>query len=142
MRKLSLATVALWALCGAAMPPAVAQDAAKKAAPAEPVPAWLEAKIKGLTPEQREFLLSDEADGFAGSHRKLLQRLETKSPEEIAAYVDAMMSVAKAQKFNPATDMAAIPLNTDAPEFNLWKTRRPESFGPKREPGPITLNYY
>ena len=142
MRKLSLATVVLWALCGAAMPPAVAQDAARKTEPAEPVPAWLEAKIKGLTPEQREFLLSEEADGFAGSRKKLLQRLEAKSPAEIAAYVDAMMSLVKADKFNSATDMAAIPLNTEATEFNRWKLRRPESFNPKREPGPISLNYY
>ncbi len=27
-------------------------------------------------------------------------------------------------------------------EFNLWKLRRPESFSPRREPGPISLNYY
>ena len=28
---------------------------------------WLEAKITGLAPEQRSFLLSDDADRFAGA---------------------------------------------------------------------------
>ena len=141
MRTWSLATVIVLALSGA-VAPALARDAAKATEPADAVPAWLEAKISGLTPQQREFLLSDEADGFAGSHKKLLQRLETKSPEEIAAYVEGMMAVAKAQKFNEATDMAAIPLNTEASDFNLWKLRRPESFGARRNPGPISLSYY
>ena len=110
-----IATVVLFVIAGVATPVASAAEPAQATAPAKPaeVPAWLEAKIGGLTREQREFLLSEDADGFAGSHKKLLQRLETKTPEEIAAYVDGMMSVAKAQKFNPATDMAAIPLNTD-----------------------------
>jgi agmatinase len=106
------------------------------------VPAWLEQKIGGLSEAQRKFLLSDEAAGFAGSREKLHRRLQTKSPEEIAAYVDAMMSLTEAQKFNPATDMAVIPLNTESTEFNSWKVRRPESFNPKREPGPFTVNYY
>ena len=144
MRSWLIAMVVLSVMAGLATPAARAAEPARAAATAKPaeVPAWLEAKIGGLTKEQREFLLSEDADGFAGSHKKLLQRLETKSPEEIAAYVDGMMSVAKAQKFNPATDMAAIPLNTEASEFNLWKLRRPESFSPRREPGPISLNYY
>ena len=30
--------------------------------------------------------------------------------------------------------MAAIPLNTEASEFNLWKLRRPESFSPGASP--------
>jgi guanidinobutyrase len=144
MRIGSMAALALLVI-GAVTATAVAaaQPAATAAAAKAPdVPAWLEAKIGGLSKEQRDFLLSEEADGFAGSHKKLLQRLETKTPEEIAAYVDAMMAVERAKKFNPATDMAAIPLNTEASEFNLWKLRRPENFGPKREPGPISLNYY
>ena len=142
MRIWLIATVGLVVISGVTTRVTPAAEPAKATATAPEVPAWLEAKIGGLTREQREFLLSEDADGFAGSHKKLLQRLETKSPEEIAAYVDGMMSVARAQKFDPAQDMAAIPLNTEAPEFNLWKLRRPESFGPRREPGPISLSYY
>jgi agmatinase len=144
MRVKLIATVLVSTFCAAAPQAALAREAGKAAAaaPAPEVPAWLEAKIGGLSKEQREFLLSDAADGFAGSHRKLLQRLETKTPAEIAAYVDAMMAVERAQKFDPAKDMGSIPLNTEATNFNGWKLRRPESFGPKRQPGPISLSYY
>jgi len=124
-----------------AVAPASPLDAAEKAATIA-APDWLEAKIGGLTPEQRAFLLSDEADRFAGTRERLYQRLKQKSPEEIAAYVDGMMSVVAAEKFDPKTDMASIPLNTESPEFNAWKVRRPASLGPKREPGPIPLSYY
>jgi agmatinase len=143
MRIWSLSTVLVFVLLGAG-PAALGRDAAKTPEPAAApaVPAWLEAKIGGLTKEQREFLLSEDADGFAGSHAKLLQRLKTKTPEEIAAYVDAMMAVSKAQKFDPATDAAVIQLNTESKDFNSWKVRRPESFNVKREPGPISLSYY
>jgi len=131
--------IACLVLAGALIPGAFAADAER--APAE-VPAWLEAKIAGLTKDQREFLLSEEAEGFAGTRERLLQRLKGKTPEEIAAYVDGMMSVIAAQKFNPATDMAAIPLNTESSDFNSWKVRRPASFEPKRSPGPFSLSYY
>jgi len=106
------------------------------------VPAWLDAKIGGLNEAQRVFLLSDEAAEFAGTREKLFQRLATKTPEEIAAYVDGMMMVLEANKFDPATDMAAIPLNTESSEFNAWKVRRPPGLDPEREPGPFSLSYY
>lgn len=106
------------------------------------VPAWLEARIAGLTTEQREFLLSDKAEGFAGTRARLYQRLENKTAEEIQAYVDGMMTVVESRKFNAETDMASIPLNTEAPDFNSWKVKRPPELGPKREPGPIQLSYY
>ncbi len=110
-------------------------------APAE-APPWLAEKIAGLAQEKREFLLSDKAEGFAGSRERLHLRLRDKSPAEIEAYVDGMLAVVEARKFDADSDMAAIPLRTDAPDFNGWKVRRPESFGPKREPGPIHLSYY
>lgn len=106
------------------------------------VPDWLEARIGGLTAEQREFLLSDKAEGFAGTRARLYQRLESKSAEEIQAYVDGMMTVVESRKFNADTDMASIPLNTESPDFNSWKVKRPAELGPKREPGPIQLSYY
>jgi guanidinobutyrase len=120
----------------------VALAAADDAPAAAVAPDWLEAKIGGLTPEQRTFLLSEEADRFAGTRERLYQRLRDKSPEQVAAYVEGMMSVVAAEKFDPQTDMASIPLNTESPEFNAWKVRRPASLGPQREPGPIPLNYY
>jgi agmatinase len=115
--------------------------AAETEKPAE-FPAWLAEKTRGLGKEQREFLLSDEPASFTGTREKLYQRLRNKSPEEIAAYVDGMMTVVAARRFDPAMDKASIPLNTESTEFNRWKVRRPASLEPKREPGPFSLSYY
>lgn len=115
-----------------------AEEAVK---PAE-LPAWLAEKTGGLGKEQREFLLSDEPASFTGTREKLYQRLRNKSPEEIAAYVDGMMTVIAARKFDPAKDKPSIPLNTESTEFNRWKVMRPASLEPKREPGPFSLSYY
>ena len=102
MRIGLIAMVVLIVISGVTTPAAAAEPArAAFAAKAPEVPAWLEAKIGGLTKEQREFLLSEDADGFAGSHKKLLQRLETETPEEIAAYVDGMMSVDQGAEVQP-----------------------------------------
>ena len=104
-------------------------------------PAWLEAKLKTIPKEKRDFLLSEKSEGF-GKPDKLFERFKDKSPEQIEAYIDGMMAVVEAYKFKPETDMAAIPLETDNPRFNAWKTMRPKSFDPKREPGPFSLSYY
>jgi agmatinase len=106
------------------------------------MPASLQQKIDGLSQVQRDFLLSDDAVRFTGSRERLHLRLQDKSTAEIAAYVDGMMAVIKSEAFDPATDMASIPLNTEAPDFNAWKTRRPAALEPQREPGPFSLNYY
>jgi guanidinobutyrase len=136
--RVAIVAAALLFACGLAAP---LSCAAEEVAEVE-VPAWLEARIGGLTAEQREFLLSDKAEGFTGTRARLHQRLENKSAEEIQAYVDGMMTVVESRKFNAETDMASIPLNTEAPDFNSWKVKRPPELGPKREPGPIHLSYY
>lgn len=115
--------------------------AAESSAPAE-LPDWLAEKSGTLSKEQLDFLRSEDAEEFTGTREKLYQRLRNKSPQEIAAYVEGMMSVVAGRKFNPATDMASIPLNTESPYFNSWKVRRPQSLEPKREPGPFSLSYY
>ncbi len=92
-------------------------------------PAWLEPKIAGIAKEKREFLLSDKAERIAGTYDKLFQRLRDKTPQEIEAYIDGMMSVVEAGKFHPETDMASIPLDTSQPTFNSWKLMRPSVVG-------------
>lgn len=124
-------------LAGSALTTAVVAQPEKVEAPD-----WLKPKIAGLSKEKREFLLSEKAEGMAGSYEKLFLRLRNKTPKEIEAYVDGMMSVVEAGKFNPATDMAAIPLDTDDKNFNGWKLMRPKSMTPNREAGPISLSYY
>jgi agmatinase len=136
----SLRPITLLALLSILSSAALAADPA--AAPPAELPQWLAEKTRGLTKEQLAFLQSEDAEGFTGTRDKLYQRLRNKSPEEIAAYVEGMMTVVESRKFNPATDMAAIPLNTESPEFNSWKVRRPPSLEPKREPGPFSLHYY
>ncbi|HUD28968.1 MAG TPA: agmatinase family protein [Novosphingobium sp.] len=106
------------------------------------IPAELAARITGLSKEKREFLVSEKAEGFAGSFDKLFQRLSTKTPEEIEAYVDAMMDSVEAAKFKAGRDMAGIDLDTSQEDFNGWKMRRLQGLDPRREPGPIELSYY
>jgi guanidinobutyrase len=106
------------------------------------VPASIAPKLESLPAAKKDFLLSDLGIAISGSEKKLFQRLEGMTPAEIEAYVDGMMGVAAAAKFNPEKDMASIPLNTEAEDFNAWKVRRPETMNPKREPGPFRPNYY
>lgn len=106
------------------------------------IPASIAPKLSLLTPEQREFMLSDKINAFVPSHKEMFRRFETKTPEAIAAYVAAMMTVVEANKFNPKTDMAAIPLDTTVPGFNAWKMLKPRNLEPAREPGPFSLSRY
>jgi agmatinase len=131
---------ALWLLGLAACLPAQARAA--EAAPTVAAPAWLEERIRGLSKEQREFLLSDKAEKFTGTREKLYLRLRGKTAEEIEAYVEGMMTVVEAGKFDPKSDLASIPLNTESKDFNSWKVKLPPSLAPKREPGPFPLGYY
>jgi agmatinase len=140
-RSTGIVTACALLLAIGAAPATPAQGPAPAAKPVD-VPAWLQPRLEGLTAAQREFLLSDDAVRFTGTRERLHQRLQDKSTAEIAAYVDGMMAVIKSEAFNPATDMASIPLNTASPDFNSWKARRPAVLEPKREPGPFSLNYY
>ncbi|OHT21843.1 agmatinase family protein [Edaphosphingomonas haloaromaticamans] len=132
-RKLGI--IALSAAAGIASL-AIAQSTEKRFAPE------IEAKLDKLTPEQAKFLRSKETDRFVSVEGELERRLAAKSPEEIQAYVAAMMEVIEASKFNPKTDLASIPLNPEAKSFNSWKVLRPAELDPKREPGPFSLSRY
>jgi agmatinase len=107
-----------------------------------PVPAALGNIIERLPADKREFLMSEDAEDFTGTRLKLYQRLEGRSAESVEAFIDGMMTVVEAGKFNPETDMASIPLNTEAEDFNGWKTMQPKSLNPYREPGPFSVHYY
>jgi len=99
-------------------------------------------KVAGLSQEKVDFLRGDGIFGFAGSHEILFKRFRDKSPEDIEAYIDAMIRVQELMLFDPETDMASIPLNTDDRGFNGWKTLRPQAFDTPREAGPINVNRY
>lgn len=106
-----------------------------------PPPSELAAVLEDLPEAKYEYLM-EEGKGFAGTWAKLYNRLKGRSTDEVEAYIDAMMHLEEAAKFNPDTDMAAIPLNTEYEGFNEWKLMRPRALNPKREPGPIHLSYY
>lgn len=107
-----------------------------------PLPDWL-AEITIDFPEEKiKFLQTEDAERFAGSREKLLNLLKKKDAVGIEAYVDAAQSVIAATLFNPETDMAAIPLNTESKNFNGWKVERPKELNLEREPGPIHLSRY
>lgn len=133
LKTLLLAAV----LTGAALTTAVVAQPDKVNAPA-----WLAPKIAGLSKTKRDFLLSEKAEQMAGSYDRLFLRLKDKTPGEIEAYVDGMMSVVEAAKFHPDTDMGSIPLDTADENFNGWKLMRPRELTLKREAGPISLSYY
>ncbi|EAQ97106.1 agmatinase family protein [Congregibacter litoralis] len=120
----------------------VAQSLADEDMPDMPeIPMPLATVIDGLAEEKRAFLM-EEGEGFAGTWEKLFVRLRGKSLEEVEAFVDAMQYLESASKFNPETDMASIPLNTEAEDFNSWKLMNPRALATQREPGPINLSYY
>ncbi len=100
------------------------------------------AEIVAALPDAKQEYLHEEGESFAGTWRKLYTQLKGRSAEEVEAFVDALMYVEEASRFNPDTDMASIPLNTEAEDFNTWKLKRPQALNPAREPGPINLSYY
>jgi agmatinase len=110
----------------------------------EPIdlPDDIAAMVEGVDQEKIDYIRGDGIFGYAGSHEILFRRFRTKTPAQVEEYIDAMMRVDELMKFDPETDMAAIPLNTDSPGFNSWKTRRPAEFDTPREPGPININRY
>lgn len=110
----------------------------------EPVdlPEFIAEKVEGLAQEKIDYLRGDGVFGYAGSHEILFRRFSGKSAEEIEEYIDAMMRVDEMMKFDPDTDMASLPLNTDSPGFNGWRTLRPREFDTPREDGPININRY
>lgn len=111
---------------------------------AEPVdlPAVIAEKVQGLDQDKIDYLASPKIFQFAGSHEILFNRLKSKSTQEIEAYVDAMIRVQELSQFDPETDMAAIPLDTEARGFNGWKVKRPAEFDTPRDAGPININRY
>lgn len=135
--KISMSVVALLAASAATF--AFAEEEEKELIA---LPAWLSERVAELPQEKREFLQTEEAEMFARSREKLLIALKEKSAEEIEAYIDGVQSTQAQFAYNPETDMASIPLNTDAPRFNAWRVERPREVEPGREDGPFNLSRY
>jgi agmatinase len=105
-------------------------------------PEDLAPKLALLTPEELEFLRSPDARGFTGPLEDTVEELTEKSPEEVQAWVQAMVFVHEGNRYQEGRDLPNIPLNTDSTRFNAWRLERPRSMDPTREPGPIELGRY
>ena len=117
-------------------------DARDEAPEAIELPDSVTPKLKLLTPEEIEFLQSGDARGFTGSLDDTVEELEKRTPEDIKAWVGAMMHVFDHNHYKEGRDSPNIPFNTDSPEFNAWKAKRPRSMDPEREDGPLALGRY
>ncbi|MDZ4731573.1 MAG: arginase family protein [Xanthomonadales bacterium] len=118
------------------------RDPRVKIEPAIELPESITPKLELLTAEQIEFLKSSEARTVAGSAKKTVEALEEQSPEEVKAWVEAIQFVIDENRYIEGRDSRNIPLNTQSPEFNAWRLKRPQSMDPEREPGPIKLGRY
>jgi len=105
-------------------------------------PESLQPRFALLNEEQMEFLLTGPTNRYASDTEKLIEELERRTPAEVRAYVEAMMFVEDQRGFVEGRDLDQLPLNTDSPNFNAWTVRRPSSFDPEREPGPVQLQRY
>lgn len=110
--------------------------------PLEDAPESFKQKVKNIPQEKLEILNAPTVTMLMRTKERFYKAMESKTAEEIEAYLDGMIEIREGSKFNPETDLASIPLNTDSPSFNSWKLKRPQSLNPKREPGPIHLSRY
>jgi guanidinobutyrase len=96
-----------------------------------------------LSPIQRSFLDSDEPLRILPSRLRLHQELARRTPEQVVTYVADMMAAIEALSFAPERDLAFLPLDREADDFNQWQVVRPQALNDRtREPGPINLSRY
>jgi len=99
-------------------------------------------KLALLTEAEITFLESGDARSFAGSLDETVESLEERTPEEVKEWVNAMQHVVSHSRYQEGRDQPGVRFNTDSPEFNAWKARRPRSLDPVREDGPVELGRY
>ena len=99
-------------------------------------------KLELLTPEEIEFLKSNDARSFTGPAEKAVKELEDRTPGEVKAWVNAMQDVISRNRYQEGRDVPNIPFNTESPHYNAWRLQRPRSMDPQREAGPIPLGRY
>jgi formimidoylglutamase len=106
------------------------------------MPASFKAKVKGISEEKLGVLDSPLPGMLLGSTERFYQAMEGKSKAEIEDYLDGMIDIQQASKYDPQRDMDSIPMNTESPTFNSWKVIRPQSLNAKRDPGLIQMSRY
>lgn len=100
--------------------------------------------LAGLSPEKRAFLSDAEMlERFGLTSEKLRIALASRTPQEIDAYVNALMALVADAKFKPGRDAGEIALNPQARGWNAGTIVRPKMFDKvKRDDGPFSLKRY
>ncbi len=106
------------------------------------IPTHLEARLSSLDSEQRSFLTSDEVRHVIPSWNRLLQELGRREGEALETYVNDLMDVVEAMRFQEDEDLAEIPMNLESPSYNIGVLRPQELNDHRREPGPFSLSRY
>jgi agmatinase len=117
-------------------------DVRQEDSPPIELPGTVAPKLALLTPAELEFLKSGEARRYAGGPEETVEALGERSPAEVKAWVNAMRGAVEADRYIEGRDLANIPFNTDSPEYNAWRLKRPRSMDPAREPGAVPLGRY
>ncbi len=111
---------------------------------AEPIelPDSVADKLALLSEAEVAFLESADARDIAGSLEDTVEELSERTPEEVRDWVRAIQHVVSHSRYQEGRDEPNVKFNTDSPEFNAWRARRPRSMDPEREAGPIGLGRY
>ncbi len=109
--------------------------------PLEDIPEDVLAIIDTLPEDKAEFIKSGRT-GAVLDKELMFEQLAEAPADAVAAYVDAIMTVYDQVQYQKGRDVDQIELNTDSPDFNTWRLRRPQALNPDREPGPISLGRY
>ena len=122
--------------------PFATADPREEDAPPIDLPDHIAPKLSLLTPGEIEFLRSGDARRYAGNPEETVKALEERSPEAVKEWVNAMQDVYAAYEYVEGRDLPNLPFNTNSPDFNAWRLKRPRSMDPAREPGAVPLGRY
>jgi agmatinase len=106
------------------------------------LPEDVAARVAFLPKNILDYLKSGKTNSVVRPDKMFKKILAAESDEQISAYINAIMSVDDEMTYKEGRDKASIALDTQAANFNTWRTLRPAELDPSREPGPIALSRY
>ncbi|MEO0410373.1 MAG: agmatinase family protein [Pseudomonadota bacterium] len=106
------------------------------------LPEDVAARITFLPEDTISYLKSGKTNAIVRPDKMFKKILAAQSDEQIIAYIKAIMSVDDQMTYKEGRDKASIALDTQAANFNTWRSLRPAELDPAREAGPIALSRY
>lgn len=100
--------------------------------------------LADLPAAKRAFLTDDQVLAqFGLTSEKVLTALQTRAPEDVEAYADALMTAVEDARFKAGRDVAEIALNPQARGWNAGTIVRPAFLDKvQRDPGPFSMKRY